>query len=119
MRNLKYSLADANKQKSRIHQLGFIGAFLQAKVKNRVFVKLDSRYTYYFPSYSKYFGRALIYLKSMYGMTNSGKLFADKLTEWLLGSGFIQSQCQMSIYYKYARDGTKTVVLSYFDDCVY
>ena len=38
----------------------------------------------------------------MYGMTNSGKLFDDELTELLLEAGFIQSQCQMSIYYKYA-----------------
>ena len=43
----------------------------------------------------------------MYGMTNYGKLFADELTEWLLEAGFIQSQCQMSIYYKYAPDRTK------------
>ena len=45
-------------------------------------------------------------LESMYGMTNSGKLFADELTEWLLKEGFNQSQCQMSIYYKYAPDGS-------------
>ena len=43
----------------------------------------------------------------MYGMTNSGKLFDDELTKWLLEAGFIQSQCQMSIYYKYAPDGSK------------
>ena len=55
----------------------------------------------------------------MYGMTKSEKLFADELIEWLLEAGFIQSQCQMSIYYKYALDGSKTVVLSYVDDCVY
>ena len=55
----------------------------------------------------------------MYGMTNSGKLFAYELTQWLLGEGFIQSQCQMSIYYKYAPYGTKIVVLYYVDDCVY
>ena len=77
MRNLKYSLADATKHKARVHKLYFIGAFLQDKVKNRVFVKLDMRYTYYFPAYAKYFGRALILLKSMYGMNNSRKLFAD------------------------------------------
>ena len=41
----------------------------------------------------------------MYGVTNSGRLFAGELTEWLLEAGFIQSQCQMSIYYKYAPDG--------------
>ena len=58
-------------------------------------------------------------LKSMYRMTNSGKLFADKLTECLLEAGFIQSQCNMSIYYKYAPYGFNVVVLSYVDYCVY
>ena len=58
-------------------------------------------------------------LKSMYGMTNSGKLFANELTEWLLEAGFIQSHCQISIYYQYAPDGSKIVVLSYVDDFVY
>ena len=55
----------------------------------------------------------------MNGVTNPEKLFADELTEWLLEAGFIQSQCQMSIYYKYAPDGSKTVVLYYVDNCVY
>ena len=45
MRTKKYSLSDATKYKSRVHHLYFIGAFLQAKVKNRVFLKLDIRYT--------------------------------------------------------------------------
>ena len=53
MRNLKDFLADAAKHKARVHQLYFIGAFLQAKLKNRVFVKLDIRYTDYFIEYSK------------------------------------------------------------------
>ena len=91
MRTLKYFLADAAKHKSRVHQLYFIGAFLQAKVKNRVFVKLDMRYVDYFPEYAQYFGRALKLLNSMYGMTNSEKMFADDLKEWLLEAGFIQS----------------------------
>ena len=78
---------------------------MQSKVKNIVFVKLESRYTDYFPEYSKYFGRALRLLKSMYGTTNSGKLFAYTLTEWLVEAGFIQYQCHMSIYYKYAPYG--------------
>ena len=53
MRTLKYFLADAAKHKARVHILYFIGAFLQAKVKNRVFVKLDMRYRDYFPEYAK------------------------------------------------------------------
>ena len=74
----KYFLADASKHKAIVHQLYFIGAFLKAKVKNRVFVKLDIRYTYYFTEYAKYFGRALILLDSIYGLTNSGKLFTNE-----------------------------------------
>ena len=45
----------------------------------------------YFPEYAQYFGGALKLLKSVYGMTNSGKLFADELTEWLIKEGFVQS----------------------------
>ena len=48
MRNLKYLFADATKHKTRVCQLYFIGAFLQEKVNNIVFVNLDSRYTDYF-----------------------------------------------------------------------
>ena len=55
----------------------------------------------------------------MYGMTNSGKLSSDELTEFLLEAGFIQSQCQMSIYYNYAPDVSKNIVFSYVGDCVY
>ena len=57
MINLKYFLEDAAKHKARVHQLYFIGLFLLAKLKNRVFVKLDIRYTDYFPEYAQYFGR--------------------------------------------------------------
>ena len=53
MRTLKYFLADTAKHKARVHHLDFIGAFLQANVKNRVFVKLDMRCAAYFPEYSQ------------------------------------------------------------------
>ena len=49
MRTLKYFLEDVTKHKARFYQLDFIGAFFQAKVKNSLFVKLDSRYADYFP----------------------------------------------------------------------
>ena len=45
MRTLKYFLGDATKHKAIVHQLYFIGAFLQANLNKRVFVKLDSRFT--------------------------------------------------------------------------
>ena len=105
MSTLKLLLVYAVKNKAIVHQLYFIEAFLQSKVKNRVFLKLDSKYAYYFPSYSSYFGRALRLQKSIYGMTNSGNLFPDELKDWLIEAGSIQYQCQMSIYYKYAPGG--------------
>ena len=71
MRNLKYFLAGVTKHKAIVHQLYLIWAFLQAKVKNRLFLKLDSIYTDYFPEYAKYFGIALRLLKSVYGTTTA------------------------------------------------
>ena len=92
-------------------------AFLQGEVKNRVFVKLESRYVDYFLEYSKYFGRSLILLNYMYGMTNSGKVFANELTDLLINEeGFNKSQCQIFVYYKYTPDGKNIVVFCYVDD---
>ena len=51
MRTFKYLLADATKHKAILNQLDFIGEFLQAKLKNRLFVKLDNRYTDNFLEY--------------------------------------------------------------------
>ena len=75
MINLDFLLADDVKHKLIVHQLDFIGAFLQKKSRNWIFLKLDSRYGDYFPEYSSYFGSALRLLKAAYVMTNSGKLF--------------------------------------------
>ena len=44
MRTLKNFLSDAANHKAIVHQLGFIGAFLQANLKHRFFLKLDSIY---------------------------------------------------------------------------
>ena len=44
MGNLKHFLEDVANNKSILHQLDIIEAFLQANLKHRVFVELDSRY---------------------------------------------------------------------------
>ena len=47
----------------------------------------------------------------MYGMTNSGKLFADELTEWLLEAGFMdQARYAISIVAKYLDTATVKVI---------
>ena len=82
MRTLKYFLTDAADNKSGVHQLYFIGEFLQSNVKHIVFVKLDSRFGEYSPKYASYFGIPLRINKSMYGMTNYGNLL---LMNWPIG----------------------------------
>ena len=52
-------------------------------------------------------------------MTKYINLFSDELIEWLIEEVFVQYQCQMSIYYKYAPYGAKLVVISYVDDFFY
>ena len=52
----------------------------------------------------------------MYGITNSGRLFAYELTNCLIDeAGFNQSKFQLSVYYKYAPGGFKLVALFYVD----
>ena len=90
MKNLKYFLADSEKHKERVHQLDFIGAFLQANVKNRVFVKLDMRYAAYFTEYSQYFGRALKlshtrYIARIMHFVRNGEKCKMHKTEWCEG----------------------------------
>ena len=53
---LNYFLADAANHKSIVHQLDFIGLFLQANAKHKVFYKLYSRYVEFLPEYANYFG---------------------------------------------------------------
>ena len=53
-RNLKFFLADDIKHKAIVYQLDFIGSFLQANVKHRVFVKLESSYGEYFQEYGSF-----------------------------------------------------------------
>ena len=67
-----------------------------------------------------YFGRPLRLNKSMYGMTNYGKLFSGDINNWLIYvAGFKQSQYQMSIYYNYASEISRLIMLSYVDDFIY
>ena len=56
----------------------------------------------------------------MYGMTHSKRVFSDKVSNWMIDdAGFNKSKYQMSIYYKYEPDGSKLVVFSYVDYCLY
>jgi hypothetical protein len=68
-RALKMFLAHAARLGLRVKQLDFIGAFLQAKVRSRVFIKFPAICAKIILEHKEYVGVPLRLLKSMYGMT--------------------------------------------------
>ena len=60
---------------------------------------MDIRYGENFPEYTNYVGIPLRLNKPMYGITNSGKLFAVELTNLMIDeAGINQSKLQMYVY---------------------
>ncbi|MGH7954596.1 MAG: reverse transcriptase domain-containing protein, partial [Gloeomargaritales cyanobacterium] len=115
---LKTFLGHAARLKCRVYQLDFIGAFLQASVHERIFVKLAAKYGDLFPEYAKYCGRPLRLNKSMYGMIHSGRFWWQELLEWLLSTGFVSSSVHPCLLWKKIGDEVM-MVLDYVDDMIY
>ena len=68
---MKLFFANAAKLGRKVRQLDYIGAYLQAKCKNRIFVHLPYDYAKHFPEYNKYFTRPLLLNRTIYGLTVS------------------------------------------------
>ena len=118
-RTLKMFLADAARCKARTKQMDFIGAFLQATMKYRMFIILPAKYGELFPEYAEYCGRPLLLAKSMYGTTYSGKMWYEELNDWLIhpdGGGFRCSSVEPCLYIKTYPDGSILKFLNYVDD---
>ena len=75
-------------------QLDHVGAFLQALVRGRIYVKLPSNYAMVCPYYAHYCGWPLRLIKTMYGMGISGIFGFQECMEWLVlkNVGFRQSE---------------------------
>jgi hypothetical protein len=115
-RSLKMFLADAARNKCRVHQLDFVGAFLQANVRGRIFVSLPKVYGDIWPEFKDYCGKPLRLIKSMYGMTYSGKYWYLDLKEWLHEEGFTQSRASPCFFCKVFPDGSYVKLIVYVDD---
>ena len=72
-KELKLFLAYAVWKKCRIYQLDFIGAFLHAIARNRVFTILPNEWRELFPELADWFGVPLRLLKSIYGSVDSSR----------------------------------------------
>jgi len=118
-RSLKMFLPLASRIKARVKQLDFVGAFLQAKMRTRMFVTIPQIYGILFAEYRDYCGVPVRLVMSMYGTTLCGKYWYMDLTEYLLEVGFIPSECMRCLFIRTYADGTKLHVLNYVDDMLY
>jgi hypothetical protein len=97
----------------------FLGAYLQAKVIRRHFVRLPLEYAYYFPEYAKYFGTPSLLNKGIYGLVYSVKYWNIEFSEWLYSKGFIQSQAEPSYFVFYNKHNQWLRLLFFVDDMLY
>jgi hypothetical protein len=83
IRLLKAFVACAAQEGKEIKQIDFIAAFLQAKVRERVFVKISDDIAKVCPEYAHLCGRPLRLAKGLYGLTLCGKYWHHELSEHL------------------------------------
>ena len=114
-KELKLFLAYAVWKKCRIYQLDFIGAFLHAIARNRVFTILPNEWRELFPELADWFGVPLRLLKSIYGSVDSSRNWDDTLKEFLFRFGFKRCPTAGSIYI-YESDQDFMVMINAVDD---
>jgi len=111
-------LAHASRLRSRVKQLDFVGAFLQAKMRTRMFVTIPKIFGTLFPEYATT-GRPVWLLMSMYGTALCGKYWYLDLLDFLTGIGFKEGDCVKCSFIKEFTDGNKIFLLNYVDDMLY
>ena len=93
-RLLRRLLAESARTARTIKQLDFTSAFVQASVKQRLFVKIPICLNDYFPpTMTNYFGRPLKLAKGLYGTTHSARWWWKELHDWLIVNHF---ECAIS-----------------------
>ncbi len=95
----------------------FIGAYLQAKLIGRHYVKLPLEFAYLFPKCPKFFGVPLLLDKGIYGLVYSGKYWNIEFSEWLYSQGFIQSPSETSYIVRYNKHNQRLRLLFLSTTC--
>ena len=119
MRLLKFFIGDAARNQRQIKQADFIAAYLQAKVKQRIFVKISVDTGEACPKYANITGKPLKLKQGLYGLTTSGKCWADELFNYLLEQGFKQSQVDPCLLIKRQDKHKYLKLINYVDDMLF
>jgi hypothetical protein len=89
-------LAHAACLKVRVRQLDFVGAFLQAKMRTRMFVTIPKIYGILFPEYAEYCGKPVRLQMLMYGTMLCGKYWYLDLLAFLKEIDFQNCLCSIT-----------------------
>jgi hypothetical protein len=117
---LRRFIAEAARTGKSIKQLDFISAFVQAVVKERIFVKLPLCLKKYVPEdLEKYFDRPLKLNKGLYGTTHSAKWWWEELHEWLDSQNYECAHSEKCLYVKRWPNNRWLKIINYIDDMLY
>ncbi|KAM0052455.1 putative RNA-directed DNA polymerase [Helianthus debilis subsp. tardiflorus] len=94
-----------------LYQLDINNAFLYGSISEDVYMSLPEGY------YSKNESKVCKLVKSLYGLKQAPRKWNEKLTDVLLGIGFIQSSCDHSLYVL-SKPSVFVVLLVYVDDII-
>jgi hypothetical protein len=118
-RAVKLFLAVMTAARRTVKSADFIGAYLQANMVGRHFVRLPREYAEYFPEYEQYFGVPLLLNKGIYGMVFSGKIWNEEFSTWLETQSFLQSKSDPSVFVKRYSNGEWLKLIFFVDDMLY
>jgi len=113
--SLKIFLALCARQGTFPCQIDYIMAYVQAKMKGRVFAIIPDEWKELLPEeLHKWCGRPLRLLKALYGYTFSGRLLYDDQAEFLRNYGLRETE--VIALWKMKVQGGMLLVLQYVDD---
>ena len=118
---LKLFLAEAARLGLPVYQVDFVSAYLQSLMDRPVYVMFPAKWKDIMPEFSKWFGRPLLMVKSVYGVSNAGRLWAEELYGWLVNDfGFVPSKVNPGIlFFDCPKTGDFILLACYIDDLVY
>ena len=120
MRTVRIFIAYATSLKRKVKQLDFIGAYLQAQARGRIFIELPKEYSKHFPDLAQYFNRPIRLNKTIYGLTVSAKYWNEELSNWLKeDEGFKHSTSDANLWVRRYNKENYIILALYVDDALY
>ena len=121
-KTVKCFLVDAAHHKRKVKQLDFIGAFLQALARGRIWIQLPKEYAKYLPELAHYFENPQLLNKTIYGLIFASKYWNEDLLDFLENDkemGFSKSLYDSSLLVKRYDNGDYIKIIIHTDDALY